>query len=165
MYWEIHWYLISLTIEHPVVFPSPYLMKTFCSCINEKIVYWIETWSTISRNAHFLKDINTMLYVITHLCWRWISSISSPSSSPQQPYLPWVPGQPNGGNHQACVEAKFDKQSGSFLGYNDLNCDKSLRCFFCKVPTFKTFYLRGMCKEAAMDTKLVMMIDQQKGNR
>jgi hypothetical protein len=81
------------------------------------------------------------------------------------PYLPWTPGQPNGGRHQACVEAKFDKQDGSFQGYNDLNCAKSIRWFFCKLNTLQKFSLRGICKEATIDTKYVGSVDLQNKNK
>ena len=42
------------------------------------------------------------------LCYRWTSSIKPVT------YLPWCPGQPNGGRHQNCVEAKFNKTNHSF---------------------------------------------------
>ena len=52
-------------------------------------------------------------------------------------YHPWAPGQPNGGRHQACAEAKIDKIQGMevdiYQGYNDLNCAKSTRCFTCNI--------------------------------
>ena len=93
---------------------------------------------------------------------RWMS-LSSPTSS--VPYLPWTPGQPNGGRHQACVEAKFDKVNGSFQGYNDLNCAKSVRCFYCIINTFQMFSLRGMCKQANTDTQFVGRVDIMDNNR
>jgi len=82
---------------------------------------------------------------------RWVSSESNSVS----PYLPWVPGQPNGGRHQACAEAKFDKTTNSFLGYNDLNCAKSKRCFYCHLPSTRRFSLRGLCKQASVDSNYV----------
>ena len=48
-------------------------------------------------------------------------------------YQPWAPGQPNGGRHQACAEAKIDRET--FQGYNDLNCAKSTRCFTCNIKS------------------------------
>ena len=89
---------------------------------------------------------------------RWVSL----SSSSPVDFLPWTPGQPNGGHHQACVEAKFDKLNGSFQGYNDLNCAKSIRCFYCMLYKLQRFSLRGMCKEANTDTKFVMKIDKNR---
>jgi len=82
---------------------------------------------------------------------RWVSSESNSVS----PYLPWIPGQPNGGRHQACAEAKFDKTTNSFLGYNDLNCAKSKRCFYCHLPSTRRFSLRGLCRQASVDSNYV----------
>ena len=46
-------------------------------------------------------------------------------------YQPWGAGQPNGGRHQACAEAKIDRTRGmeveTYQGYNDLNCAKERR--------------------------------------
>ena len=63
------------------------------------------------------------------------------------------------------LEDRWGTLNGSFQGYNDLNCAKSIRCFFCKLNTLQKFSLRGMCKEAITDTKFVMSVDMQNSNR
>ena len=76
-------------------------------------------------------------------CRVWVSAVSGEPVH----YQPWAPGQPNGGRHQACAEAKVDQgilgeegegEGGSALtyqGYNDLNCAKSTRCFTCTIKS------------------------------
>ena len=63
-------------------------------------------------------------------------------------YHPWAPGQPNGGRHQACAEAKIDKIQGmeveTYQGYNDLNCAKSTRCFTCNIKSQQRSVVTGL---------------------
>ena len=87
------------------------------------------------------------------LCYRWDSAIKPVT------YLPWCPGQPNGGRHQSCVEAKFNKTNHSFQGLNDLNCAKSIRCFYCKLPRLQVFTLRGLCSESGLDTRFIRKLE------
>ena len=68
-------------------------------------------------------------------CRVWVSAVSGEPVH----YQPWAPGQPNGGRHQACAEAKIDRSQGmevdTYQGYNDLNCAKSTRCFTCNIKS------------------------------
>ena len=96
-------------------------------------------------------------------------------------YQPWAPGQPNGGRHQACAEAKIDRET--FQGYNDLNCAKSTRCFTCTIKSQQRselqaglgrqirvltsrFTLRGLagrCGQNRVDTHFGIVINNQSG--
>lgn len=80
-------------------------------------------------------------------------------------YLPWKLGQPNGLHYQACTEAKFNKTTQEMDGYNDLNCNKSVRCFYCSLPSSSRFTLRGLCKEAAKDVHFLGDINTVDSNR
>ena len=79
------------------------------------------------------------------------------------------------------MEAKFDKLDGSFQGYNDLNCAKSVRCFFCYIKNYQRcwnsvdlatalqtlcrFTLRGLCRGSKGDTRFVSNKDSIQDGR
>ena len=70
-------------------------------------------------------------------CRDWVTAVSGLAVT----YQPWAAGQPNGGRHQACAEAKIDRIRGmeveTYQGYNDLNCAKSTRCFHCDTKSLQ----------------------------
>ncbi|XP_023337751.1 uncharacterized protein LOC111708564 [Eurytemora carolleeae] len=71
-------------------------------------------------------------------------------------FRPWGTGEPNGLLQENCVETRITlkEDSPSYL-WNDANCEKSQRCFFCQLPQEPVLHLRGVssCDSNYFDIK------------